>query len=1156
MRRVEFPFVTGQQEGVDPKVLPAGTLAAARNVMVRKDGSVVRRRALEAVPMGLPVGTIPGSPRELCLPDKVLYEMEDGIGTGVVRLVRHSVVGAMTDGAAIVGAVTPGASPGEPVHDELSTPTYGYSPGSPFVGVRKVSVGPTGTGGCPQTAVTWSGAIATLSVQSDVYADGTTQAAQYLLELRDPDTLEVFQSWLMEPGEGVSYLSTARLVASKTRPLVAVVFCILKDSGAQGETLVKAYSAEAPYGEHAAIRVTTPTAGNRCDHVYADVTPEDIVVVAHDELDPLVAASQLVKVASMNWQYVLGESGAETAAVTLGDGTPNLLPKGIFGGNGDEFVVIYENDVEDIFEARLASTMALLAQKTHAVGSYELVREGATWFAEDGVWNITLGLITQLPYGEPDRTSEECITQSLLWNVGTNTLATERSFYGAIPVSAPLVDGSRWLAVEVTTGTGIDNWKPNYASGAQLIELESGLVVGQLTDAAGGMNIWDGATFIRKLEDDYFVSAGFNVQALGGRGILLYSFQRGTGPAIPTRTGEALLAGASLSLIHGTDVGFAGFTAPPEIKVTAEAVESGGGFPDGYYLFSAVLEVIDSNGRLWRSAPASVQTVIAGGGDFNINSIDIIATCGKGAPSARDVFVAFYRSDVTLASDPPVTQAGPGGVITVGGSFGVLGRYQLIITTPGSAPNGTAEFMLLRDGHLVTGGETVPDAGDSFEFEIPGSGAAVITFENGNYHHNTNYTWDNRLPSSTVLYRIGGTRIAQGAASAEFQVLVDVPGFPYQELQDQPTLYTGGGVLGNDAPPAADFLCAALGRIWAAGLPDRSRIQASKLLVPEFGVEWSNFDSFSLTFPDEVVGIASVDETVLVFTTRGVHLVSGGGPDNRGFGNFHSSQRLPGTCGCVSARSIVVSEMGVFYQTARGIELVGRGFSGVNWIGQGVRDQVDRLPFCWGACSLPDGTVRFLMGGGAETGNSALLVWDQRSAGWYVYTYGEDEIDGGRAGLGETRGRMTLCDWSSGEVMREGDGEFFSTEPAYIETGWLRPAGINADHVGRRLCLLGQFLGPTGAAEVDIALAFDDRPYGARQPATIRVEAGTGREQYRPGDPIELQVTLPVLHFSSVRAKVTWRRVDGAAESVALSGLTVFLEPNPEGQRVGRKSKR
>lgn len=1163
MRRVEFPFVTGQQEGVDPKVAPAGTLVAARNVIARKDGMLVRRRGLESVSLNLAVPPLPGIARAPGYQDSVLCEMDDRTGLGILRLTRIGQNGGLADGARLLGRTGPTLPLPEPFFEdseELVPELKSYAPVSPFLDVRRSEIAPrVGASGIPQASLTRGGALATLTLQSDLYvSDSAAPGQRYVLELRDPETMVVFHTYTVnESSVDDVLIQNPRLVTSLERNLCAVIFAF-RDAGGDGHAIVQAYDTEAPYGAYKPQELFTPVTNSRVESMFADVLPVDLIVVATDEEDTLVAEDQRVRVRVFNWDFATG--GTEPLG-TFFDVNPawNARPLGVFAGPGSTFLLGWREDDtgghDYIMECEVTMPLTAGGPITQSdpveidIDGGNLVRLGATWLGDK--WNVTWGEVTNTPPKHYD----DCRFVSKFWADPDVALADDTWWHGALPMtSAVFDDGPRLVVVEVASGSDNENWLSNLESGVQVIDIATGSVLAQLAREEGGLDIWSGSNLIRQDGDVYYIATGLKGTLTGARSNALFRMKRGIPMFAQTRSGETLVAGGVVSMADGSDAGIAGFSAPPEFT----AVNNGAGDSDddAYYLVSAVLEVVDTNGRLWRSAPATPQQIVAKDGNIKFS-----ATCGKGAPTSGDCFVAFYCSSANPAADPHVVKTGSDGAgdIIVTGYFGndAIGDYELRIVSPGIAPSGTTntdtEFTLRRNGVIIDSFVPMPDSGP-FEYSIPDSVDAKLTFENGNWFHGDIYTWSNKLPLATTnLYRVGGAKITPGGESVEFVGLATDPGAP---LEDRPPLYAQGGVLGNDAPPAANFLCSALGRVWVGGLPDRCRIQASKILVPELGVEWSNDDAFSLTFPEEVVGLAAVDDTLMVFTVRGVYLASGGGPDNRGIGDFYSSQRLPGTCGCVSARSIVVSDMGVFYQTSRGLEIVGRGLSGVSWIGQGVRDQVDAFPYCWGSAALPDGTIRFLMGGGRETGASVLLVWDQRSAGWYVYTYAAAEIADGRAGLGETGGRMTLANWSDGQVRREGDDEFPSGEPAYIETGWLRPAGINADHIGRRLHLLGQFLGPTGAAEVDIALAFDDKPYGPKQPKTIRIEAGTGHDQYRPGDPIELQVTLPVMHFSSVRAKVTWRKVDGAAESVALSGLTVFLEPNPEGQRVGRKSKR
>lgn len=1160
MKSVVVPFISGQQEGVDAKILPAGYLSAAVNLRMDREGRIVRRRGLEEVPMQLPSGdAIAGVPREFGYPNVVLHKMDNLSGTGVGGLVRHVAAGALVSCATLAGLIDNGEFEGDPdVYPGTSGVDRDYSPLSPFGDVRRASVG-TGAGdvGAPQSAVTVGGAVVTLSAQQNLYTTEATQASRYVVEMRDPATLEVFHRYNVDiAGTSTVFIGgSPRLIASRTRPLMAVVFTTLS-SEPQGQGLIKVYSTEPPYREYKPVRVATPVSGNRSDSIYADVLPDDTIVIAVDESDPLVAESKLIRVAAMEWAYALGDEDAHRTGFTI-SGEENRYLLGIFGGRSTgEFLTLYLVNGEIRIDTAMVNaddwSVSHSEYSSIIAFDFSVVRAGAVWVESIGKWNIVYGTLSSMPYGNPEKTSIRCILWSVFWD--GSSVTPDRKIEGGIPVSSPIVEGnSRWLVVEVATGVGLDNFQPNFASGIQIIDLSTGLVLAQLSGDMGGMNVWDGCTFVRTDADRYYVSVGNEIPSLGSRKSAIYSFERSVGMTVRTRAGEVLVAGGMVGVSDLSDAGLAGFSAAPEMRLSGG---DSGTLAPGYYLVSVVLEYIDANGRVWRSSPSVPQQIEAAADEGDGNHIEVYVHCGAGAPTAGQLFAAVYVSDVTPTENPIITQTGDGGAISIVGKFGGWpSDWLLTITSADPAqPNGTAEFELRRDGLLIDSGEVVPTT--PFEYSIPGTVSAVIVFEDSTYGHNTTYEWSTKIVAeSTPLYRVGGIVVPQGGETSEaFSWRGEVPGFPYMELEDQPTLYTQGGVLPNQAPPAADFLCVTRDRVWAAGLPDRCRIQASKHMVPELGIEWSNSDAFSITLPDEVIGLAAVDETLVIITERGVHLASGDGPDDRGLGEFHASQRLPMSMGCINAKSIVVSELGVFYQSRRGIELIPRGFGSPEWIGQGVRDQVDQRPHCWGAVALADGTVRFLMGANEDGGTAVVLVWDQRCKGWFVHSYSTFEIELGRLAIGRLYDRpsgedsMGLANWSGGVKREATDGEFEGAQPSYLETGWLRPAGLNSDHVVRRVNLLGEYRGPT---ELTLRWAYDDGPYDDRD---VEVRQITGAD-FNPGDPFKHEQTLTVHHGSSVRLKVSWRPLEDGADSIALTGLSLFWEPNAMGPRVDANSK-
>lgn len=131
----------------------------------------------------------------------------------------------------------------------------------------------------------------------------------------------------------------------------------------------------------------------------------------------------------------------------------------------------------------------------------------------------------------------------------------------------------------------------------------------------------------------------------------------------------------------------------------------------------------------------------------------------------------------------------------------------------------------------------------------------------------------------------------------------------------------------------------------------------------------------------DITGLAVQDGTLFVFSRRGVWAVSGEAPsDNGASGGLGTPRRLAVDVGCIDARSIVVTALGVFFQSERGIELLTRAQS-VEWVGEPVQDTVASYPVCTAATLDPAASlVLFEMAAGETanqvTGSGRTLVFD------------------------------------------------------------------------------------------------------------------------------------------------------------------------------------
>jgi hypothetical protein len=128
-------------------------------------------------------------------------------------------------------------------------------------------------------------------------------------------------------------------------------------------------------------------------------------------------------------------------------------------------------------------------------------------------------------------------------------------------------------------------------------------------------------------------------------------------------------------------------------------------------------------------------------------------------------------------------------------------------------------------------------------------------------------------------------------------------------------------------PPPSNAVLVHKGRCWLANADGRGSVFPSKQfplgggLAPEFA------DELEILLPEAdgpVLALAASDEDVAAFTERKVFLISGDGPLANGQGAPFTVVALPSEHGCINAASVASTDRGSFFQSERGICLLGR----------------------------------------------------------------------------------------------------------------------------------------------------------------------------------------------------------------------------------------
>lgn len=152
-------------------------------------------------------------------------------------------------------------------------------------------------------------------------------------------------------------------------------------------------------------------------------------------------------------------------------------------------------------------------------------------------------------------------------------------------------------------------------------------------------------------------------------------------------------------------------------------------------------------------------------------------------------------------------------------------------------------------------------------------------------------------------------------------------------------LYTVGGQLPNNAPPACTVVCQHQSRLFIdSENPLEGRY--SQVQVPGFGLQWNEALNFFL--PAEsggIAGFASQDDRLVVFGSRRIYAIIGTGPTPAGVQNGYSTpQEIASDVGCAEPRSILRMPQGIIFKSAKGWHLLGRGLD-VQYIGSAVESR-------------------------------------------------------------------------------------------------------------------------------------------------------------------------------------------------------------------------
>lgn len=403
-----------------------------------------------------------------------------------------------------------------------------------------------------------------------------------------------------------------------------------------------------------------------------------------------------------------------------------------------------------------------------------------------------------------------------------------------------------------------------------------------------------------------------------------------------------------------------------------------------------------------------------------------------------------------------------------------------------------------------------------------------------------------RTPVRLVLYRTVdlGTAYFRSAIGAAW---LNDPTVDYVEITDSTEdadlvepIYTTGGVLENIAAPPCAALTVHRNRIVLLDSENPLTLWFSKLVTQGIPAEFN--DAFTIAIDPaggDTTALGTLDDKLIVFKRASLAYVSGPGPDSTGAqaGDFSDAQSITTACGCTNPRSVVMTPVGLMFQSTKGIYLLGRDLS-VSYVGAAV-ERYNAETVTSGVLLEDANQVRFTLG------NNTALVYDynmldeQGVGQWSVYT-NVDAIDS--------------VIWQGLHSYLRDDGCAFVETPGVftdagshiplgLTTAWLQFGGVQGFQRVRELLVLGEYFGPH---KLQVQIAYDFDPEFAQTVLIAPAEPGSygsaspyGSQSPYGGEFPLYQYRVGLTQQKSDAVQITLQDVpDGSAcESMSLSAL-------------------
>jgi len=365
------------------------------------------------------------------------------------------------------------------------------------------------------------------------------------------------------------------------------------------------------------------------------------------------------------------------------------------------------------------------------------------------------------------------------------------------------------------------------------------------------------------------------------------------------------------------------------------------------------------------------------------------------------------------------------------------------------------------------------------------------------------------------------------------------------DIADEEILYTDGGVLENVLAPSCRFMRYATGRLWCGGLWEPEIIECSKLAIPLEQIAFTGDPTHQVVLDGACTGLAAIDDQLVAFSKNRIQAIVGEGPNDQGIGTF-SVRTISSGVGCIDHKSVLETDIGVFFQSDFGWYLLPRGLGAPQYVGEFFQTDEAEHRVCRGTAIRhgESGHVAMFLLNDVDTSDQIVVVYDLVSGQWTTDTYPVN--------------LATIGVWPDGFAFCARDLTVNDGNPIFLEDPDLVGDATGNDDIGTHITatLRTNWIKPSGPAGwgqfKNVTIVAE--PLAANQSLSMTIQADADAAETLPAnvstgitlDPAFRQITPRSQKAVGLRTTLADAAVSGAA-APGFQYVAIALEYFPDG---------